>query len=275
MIELGFLQVSHCFSHRLTRKTKLKKDLRRPRHGPSGPRSCPSPARARARMASPCSLNSGARCAAGGSSSNCTGARGQPEGRSACRLAVLDVAVGDNLGVLRQFQGVLHHGPLADEVGQALRHSARGRARERRLQDGDGLAHCWRGAIRGRRSGGRRQVGAVDRVAHRGPVFASLEAAERQIPPILGQVVVDEGVSLEGRLGRRRPGGVGQQRKGRWPGPWPTCAAEQRDVHNRRLTGALPVEQGAHHPTGDGHGTDGVAEARARAARPCVRTRAG
>ena len=73
-----------------------------------------------ARMASPCSLSSGARPAGAGSPSNWTGAATSWNGDAVGGLAVLDVAVGDGLGIDRGLERVLHDGPLADEVGQPL-----------------------------------------------------------------------------------------------------------------------------------------------------------
>ena len=46
----------------------------------------------------------------------------------------------------------------------------------------------------------------------------------------------------------------------------PDAGAEERHVDGGGLAGALPVEERAHDPAGDGHGADRVAEGRARAA---------
>src|SRR5581483_3298795 len=55
------------------------------------------------------------------------------------RLALLHVAVSDGLGVGRHLEGVLHHRPLAGEVGQPFTPLVERRTREHLVEDGDGL----------------------------------------------------------------------------------------------------------------------------------------
>ena len=72
-----------------------------------------------ARMASPCSLNSGARPAVAGSLVVLHRCGDQLERVPGRGLAVLQVAVGHGLRVDGRLERVLHHGPLAVEVGEA------------------------------------------------------------------------------------------------------------------------------------------------------------
>ena len=97
-----------------------------------------------ARMASPCSLNSGARPGLAGSSSNCTGAATSWNGDAVGGLAVLHVAVGDGLRVGRRLERVLDDGPLADEVGEPLAPLVEGAARRTTsAQDRRRPRRCW------------------------------------------------------------------------------------------------------------------------------------
>ena len=214
------------------------------------------------RMASPCSLNSGARRTGAGSPPNCTGAATSLNGVPPAGLALLHVPVGDALRVDRALERVLHHAPLAGEVGQPLAplgHRALGEGHlEERLR--------LQAVLDQRRVVGEARVGPElgppDGVAELDPVPAGLQAAEGERALVLGLVVAHQGVQPR-RVGRRAaPGRVAdeREREGLAHGPHPR--AEQRDVDRRGLTRALPVEQRAHDAAGDGHGPDGVPEAR-------------
>ena len=119
------------------------------------------------RMASPCSLNSGARSGTAGSPSNCTGAAASWNGIAGRRLAVLDVAVGHGLGVGRRLEGVLHDGPLAVEVGQPLAPLVEGGTGEHLVQQLGGLGAVGhqRGVVGEAGIGG--QLGPADGLAQR------------------------------------------------------------------------------------------------------------
>ena len=92
-----------------------------------------------ARMASPCSLNSGAR--PGPPAPRRTGPVRPPAGTGvpAAVWHVLHVAVGDRLRVGRRLERVLHDRPLPDEVGEPLAPLVEGGRREHLGQDLDGL----------------------------------------------------------------------------------------------------------------------------------------
>ena len=217
------------------------------------------------RMASPCSLNSGARRTGAGSPPNCTGDGHQLEGRAARRLAVLHVAVGDALRVDRALERVLHDAPLAGEVGQALAPFRQGVLGERRFQERPAprrLFSSSAGVVGEARVGP--ELGPADRVAELGPVAAGLEAAEGEAcaRPWSGSSA-PSGFSRGAFDGRPAPGRVADQREGEGLAHGPHPGAEQRDVDRRGLARPLAVEQRAHDAAGDGHGPDGVPEARA------------
>ena len=161
---------------------------------------------------------------------------------------------------------VLHDAPLAGEVGQPLaplghRVLGEGLLQERlRLQ----AVLDQPGVVGEARVGA--ELGPADGHAELGPVAAGLQAAERERALVLGLVVAHQRVQPR-RVGRRAaPRRAADEREGEGLAHGPHAGAEQRDVDRRRLAGALAVEQRAHDAAGDGHGPDGVAEARARGA---------
>ena len=191
--------------------------------------------------------------------------RGQAERDPVGGLAVAHVAVGHRLGVGGGLEGVLHDRPLATEVGQPLPPLVQGT-----LGEGGGEQFVALVAV-GQDRGGIDEALVVGQLRNAdqgdglGPVLPGLQAAEGHVAAVLGAVVADQRVAAGApALRRRRPGDVHLQGEGETGAHRPQARAEERDVHGRGLAGALPVEQGAHDPAGDGHGPDGVAEGRGR-----------
>ena len=219
------------------------------------------------RMASPCSLNSGARRTGDGLAAELHGRGHHLERRAARGLAVLHVAVGDALRVDGALERVLHDAPLAGEVGQAFAPLGHGVL-------GEGLLHerlrlqavlDQPGVVGEARVGP--ELGPPDRDAELGPVAAGLQAAEGERALVLGLVVAHQRVQPRRVRRRAAPRRVADEREREGLAHGPHAGAEQRDVDGRRLAGALAVEERAHDAAGDGHGADGVAEARAREGR--------
>ena len=214
-----------------------------------------------ARMASPCSLNSGARPAGAGSSSNCTGAatsrKATPSAVSQSCTYPLATVCGSAAASSVSWTTV--HWPT--KSARRSRHSLEGPLGERVAQDLDGFGAVGheRRVVGEARVGG--ELGSVDDLAHGRPVLAGLEAGERQEAPVLGQVVADEGVGPEPAGRRSRHRDVHQQRQRHRLAHRPEAGAEQRHVDDGRLAGALAVEERAHDPAGDRHRADRVAEA--------------
>ncbi len=105
------------------------------------------------------------------------------------------------------------------------------------------------------------ELGPFDDLAHGRPVLPGLEARERQVAPVLGLVVGDEGIGPEAVGRRPRHRDVHQQRQRHCLAHRPEPGAEQRHVDDGRLARAFAVEERAHDPAGDGHRADRVAEA--------------
>ncbi len=216
-----------------------------------------------ARMASPCSLSSGAR--PGGGRLLVVLHRGghELERDAVGGLAVLDVAVGHGLGIDRRPRACSAPRPTGRRSGSSRsRHSSRVRGGEDLAQDPDGLLAVGheRGVVGEARVGG--QFGPADALAQRRPVLAGLQAGEGEDVAVLGLVVARQRVARRsfslagGRHGRSST----SERATAWPMAH-RPDAEQRHVDGGGLAGALAVEQRAHDAAGDGHGADRVAEA--------------
>ena len=188
-----------------------------------------------ARIASPCSLNSGARPAAAGSSSNCTGAATSWNGDAVGGLAVLHVAVGDGLRVGRRLERVLHDRPLADEVGEPLaplvERCARRTTSRRGSRSASALLAMSDCVVGEALVGG--ELGPADDRAQRRPVLAGLQAGEREEAAVLGVVVARRAGWRPSRSGGGRPRDVDQQRQRHRLAHRPEPDAEQRHVDDR------------------------------------------
>ena len=217
-----------------------------------------------ARMASPCSLNSGARPGVAGSSSNWTGAATSWNGHPGRGLAVLEVAVGHGLRVDGRLERVLHHRPLPVEVGEArpplLERAPTAKTSVSACDRLDVVGHERR---RGRRSGDR-SPGRAGRRPRRAPgqYLPACRQVNDEDAAVLRVVVPRQ------RVGRRAASAGGavhgtpeHEREGHRLAHGPQPDAEQRHVDDRRLAGALPVEERAHDPAGDRHAADRVTEA--------------
>ena len=119
-----------------------------------------------------------------------------------------------------------------------------------------------RGMVDEPRVGG--QLRTADRLTQQRPVLAGLQAGEGQDPTVLGLVVARQGVGRGAIVRWRFPRHVQHQGERHRLTHGPQSHPEQRDIHDGGLAGALPVEERSHDPAGDGHGPDGVAEARCR-----------
>ena len=106
------------------------------------------------------------------------------------------------------------------------------------------------------------QVGAADDRHELGVELVALQHHQRDVAVVLGLVVADQRVGHVAVGERRDRVATVEVRRGHLRGHRPRREAEQRDVHDRGLTGRLAFVQRGGDPAGDGQPAHQVAERR-------------